>query len=404
MKLLLDENLSRRLVPFLQAEFPDSTQVVLAGLERATDMAIWAHARDRGYVIVTRDADFEELSTIHGCPPRVIWIRGENMSKTAILNLLLANRDVIEDALSEDGIACVELGSNIGRRESPQAPDSSQRGFTLIELAIVMFIVSLLIGGMLLPLSAQQDIRARQETERILANARDALLGFTILNERLPCPATANSAGRETFCSTQTYPCTGVEEYAYNSATNNGYCFGYYGNFLPAVTLGIQPTDANGFAVDGWGANATNRLRYAVSTNSLRNFGTILPTPFVLTRTQGMKGATLKPDVSVCTSGAQVINPGTSIAETSAGQNNYARCAAGGALIEDAMAVIYSLGKNSGTDGSEADETHNPNPQATIVVDPAFVSATPGPTFDDHMIWISTNILFNRMVSAGKLP
>ena len=50
MKLLLDENLSRRLVPFLQAEFPESTQVVLAGLERATDMAIWTHARDRGYV------------------------------------------------------------------------------------------------------------------------------------------------------------------------------------------------------------------------------------------------------------------------------------------------------------------------------------------------------------------
>lgn len=110
MKLLLDENLSRRLLPFLHADFPDSTQVVLAGLERADDLAIWKLARDHGYVIVTRDADFEELSTVHGCPPHVIWIRGENMSKATVLNLLLTNRSAIEAALREDGVACIELG------------------------------------------------------------------------------------------------------------------------------------------------------------------------------------------------------------------------------------------------------------------------------------------------------
>ncbi len=43
----------------------------------------------------------------------------------------------------------------------------SHRGFTLVELAIVLFIVALLLGGMLLPLSAQQDIRARQDTDRV---------------------------------------------------------------------------------------------------------------------------------------------------------------------------------------------------------------------------------------------
>lgn len=110
MKLLLDENLSRRLLPFLHADFPGSTQVVLAGLERANDLAIWRHARDHGYAIVTRDADFEELATMHGCPPHVIWIRGENMSKATVLNLLLANRGAIEAALSETGVACIELG------------------------------------------------------------------------------------------------------------------------------------------------------------------------------------------------------------------------------------------------------------------------------------------------------
>ncbi|MDP2823236.1 MAG: DUF5615 family PIN-like protein [Sulfuritalea sp.] len=44
MKLLLDENLSRRLVPFLQYEFPGSTQVALVGLEQADDRTIWHRA------------------------------------------------------------------------------------------------------------------------------------------------------------------------------------------------------------------------------------------------------------------------------------------------------------------------------------------------------------------------
>jgi predicted nuclease of predicted toxin-antitoxin system len=62
MKLLLDENLSRRLIPFLQHDYPGSSQVVLLALEAASDSVVWQTAKDHGYVIVTRDADFEELS------------------------------------------------------------------------------------------------------------------------------------------------------------------------------------------------------------------------------------------------------------------------------------------------------------------------------------------------------
>ena len=46
MKLLLDENLSRRIVPFLQAAFPGSTQIALLGLESASDSEIWRYAKD----------------------------------------------------------------------------------------------------------------------------------------------------------------------------------------------------------------------------------------------------------------------------------------------------------------------------------------------------------------------
>lgn len=54
MKLLLDENLSRRLVPSLQHDYPGGNQVVLLGMESATDKEVWQKARDDGSVIVTR--------------------------------------------------------------------------------------------------------------------------------------------------------------------------------------------------------------------------------------------------------------------------------------------------------------------------------------------------------------
>ncbi len=44
MKLLLDENLSKRLVPFLQHDFVGSTQVVLLGMQSASDKDVWQKA------------------------------------------------------------------------------------------------------------------------------------------------------------------------------------------------------------------------------------------------------------------------------------------------------------------------------------------------------------------------
>ena len=59
MKLLLDENLSRRLVPFLLHNYPGSSPVCLMGLDSATDVEVWNAAKSQDFVIVTRDADFE---------------------------------------------------------------------------------------------------------------------------------------------------------------------------------------------------------------------------------------------------------------------------------------------------------------------------------------------------------
>lgn len=109
MKLLLDENLSRRLVPFLQESFPETTQVALVGLERAGDEAIWAYAKENDYAIVTRDSDFEEFAIRFGKPPSVILIGVGNCSKATVLSLLIDNRDTIVSSLHAPEVACVEL-------------------------------------------------------------------------------------------------------------------------------------------------------------------------------------------------------------------------------------------------------------------------------------------------------
>jgi predicted nuclease of predicted toxin-antitoxin system len=109
MKLLLDENLSRRLIPFLLEAYPDSTQVVLCGMESSSDLELWAFALANNYVIVTRDADFEELSLIRGHPPQVIWLKTRNQSRAATLKILLENIEAIENALTVENLACIEI-------------------------------------------------------------------------------------------------------------------------------------------------------------------------------------------------------------------------------------------------------------------------------------------------------
>lgn len=109
MKLRLDENLSRRLVPFLQHDYPGSSQVLLLGMESASDAEVWQAAKDQGFVIVTRDADFEELSLVWGQPPKVIWLKTRNQSRATTLKIFLENRLMIEDALLNRGQACIEV-------------------------------------------------------------------------------------------------------------------------------------------------------------------------------------------------------------------------------------------------------------------------------------------------------
>lgn len=240
------------------------------------------------------------------------------------------------------------------------------RGFTLFELAVVLIIVALLSGGLMLSLSAQQDNMAVADTERRLNDARDALLGFAAANGRLPCPASAVSNGIE-------------------SPAGGGACSNPLDGFLPAATLGLAPADAQGYAVDAWG----NPLRYALA---MQANPTHCPAPAsCFATTDGIRrlwntATPPTPDLRVCSS----VIPGPP-----------AQCA-GATLADNAVAVIYSRGKNGAAVPAGADEVANGDGDRVFV----WHTATPagGNEFDDLMTWISPNLLYHRLIAAGRLP
>jgi predicted nuclease of predicted toxin-antitoxin system len=109
MKLLLDENLSRRIVPFLQDYYPESTQVILAGLEHENDRVVWEYAREHGFVIVTKDDDFNTLLSLRGYPPKLIRLAMGNCNNQHVLGILIHQYDLIISTLKQEHIGLIEL-------------------------------------------------------------------------------------------------------------------------------------------------------------------------------------------------------------------------------------------------------------------------------------------------------
>ncbi len=95
MRLLFDQNLSRRLIAEVAPRFPDSNHVGVLGLDTAIDREIWSYAGEHGYMIVSKDSDFRQLAFLLGPPPKVVWLRVGNCSTAAIAAILRSGADDI---------------------------------------------------------------------------------------------------------------------------------------------------------------------------------------------------------------------------------------------------------------------------------------------------------------------
>lgn len=96
MRLLWDHNLSHRLIAHLEDVFPGGLHVRDAGLEAASDDEVWHYARDYGLDLVSKDSDFQELVSLRGAPPKLIWLRLGNCTTSEVEALVRSARDLID--------------------------------------------------------------------------------------------------------------------------------------------------------------------------------------------------------------------------------------------------------------------------------------------------------------------
>ena len=101
MKLLFDENLSRRLPARLADLFPGSAAVTGLGLQKISDPELIGFAARNGFMVVTQDEDLPDLVAVRGGPPKVLWIRCGNRRTADIERLLRTYHEQIE-ALDRD--------------------------------------------------------------------------------------------------------------------------------------------------------------------------------------------------------------------------------------------------------------------------------------------------------------
>lgn len=225
----------------------------------------------------------------------------------------------------------------------------AEQGFNLVEIALVLVIVGIMLGGIVTPVTDQVERSQRKNAEQTLDDIKNALLGFAASNGRLPCPAVAiESTGLESVISGTPDTCTS------------------YHGFVPIRTLGISGTlDNNNLMVDPW----FSRYRYSISDVSSAAYVNDITLNLV-------------PDLRVCEqSGCTSI------------------------ISDRVVATIFSRGIN--TNDVSADVSTSPDQIENIDGDEDFVkrdfSDQINVEFDDHIVWISPNTLNYHLVKAGQV-
>ena len=246
---------------------------------------------------------------------------------------------------------------------------AKQAGFSLLGLAIVLMIIALVLGGMLNPLGSVLEIKQRARAGIELERIREALLGFAMINGYLPCPTTITDPDSDSY---------GLEDAACNSdPTAEGY--------IPWRTLGVPEVDPWGLPRNVDSDPFNGYWRYRVDRN-FSNSAVLF----------SMKTA-LADHLSVIDSRGKLLTAPT----------------------ETPVAIIYSTGTNLTPDGENTPFEGSPCgnvsgydagggtscPDGEPLYQGGDVSGTgTGAVFDDILVWMSRPRLFNRMVTAGRLP
>lgn len=230
------------------------------------------------------------------------------------------------------------------------------KAFTLVEMAIVLVIIGIGLGGLLLTLTAQIDLRNYAETRQAMEDIKDALVGYSLSHGYLPCPAKSAVDGTENRGGT-------------------GACNARVG-FIPWQELGVRKDDS-------W----NHLYRYSVTNAYSNSVDTVNLSP-----------ATVR-DITIQTRNTVGILINLSnvndipAAIISHGKNGYGATSVDGILITD-------------TSTKNSDEDTNHTGTGTLFISREFsdVRSTDYSEYDDIVVWVSPNIYLAKLVSVGKLP
>lgn len=215
-------------------------------------------------------------------------------------------------------------------------------GFTLVELAVTLLVITILASLLLVPVSGREEARRRHDTEAMLAEIRDALIGFAIIHGRLPCPTRAADPASSKY---------GLEESAPCNFTEPGY--------LPWRSLGMAQHDA-------WGVERRNAADPWIGYWHYRVAPEFASGPVGI-------GTTTSTDLDV--------------------KDNLSS----NSMVDQKMlvALVFSTGPNQTPDKENATFESGTNP--------VYSHGEPTTTFDDLLLWISRPTLLARLAEAGAL-
>lgn len=248
--------------------------------------------------------------------------------------------------------------SHIGHKKFIQAKSRRHfsKAFTLVEMAIVLVIIGIGLGGLLLTLTAQIDLRNYAATRQAMEEIKEALIGYSLSHGYLPCPAKSAIDGTENRAGT-------------------GACNTRVG-FIPWQELGV-PRD------DSWNHLYRYSVTYAYSNST--NTVNLSPTTArdITIQTRNAAGSLV--NLSNASDIPAVI--------ISNGKNGFGATSIDGVLIADSSA-------------NNSDEDTNHSGPGTLFISKQYsdVKNTTYSEYDDIVVWISPNIYLANLVAVGKLP
>jgi prepilin-type N-terminal cleavage/methylation domain-containing protein len=268
------------------------------------------------------------------------------------------------------------------------------QGFSLIEMAMVLVIVGLMMGGIMGALGPQLDNKKVRDTQERIKQASDAIMAFAIANRRLPCPASATSNGKELVGA-------------------RGLCTNFNGGFVPAHTLGLGERGPNGVMQDAWGFG----IRYGVTQVAFTDVGNTslaisctVPSPcYPFTQTDGIKNAYYYLDGGMPDGQSKPKSDGEpkldNLLQVCASSPGAAAitCGATNLVVQPAF-VVWSTARNGGQAAVGADEAANLDGNAVYVTHSRTETGATGGAFDDILQWQTVATVRQNMTNMGILP